>query len=100
MDLASNPKTVADRSTCPANQDFQVCPSSPSLAMVNLLTNSSATQFWLDLYTPEIPSKECLSRVQSLLSCPTKITVARSFQGNEAQRLVDFLDRVSKLCYP
>ena len=68
--------------------------------MSKLLIESLATQFWLDLYTSEIPSKKCLLRVQSLLSCPTKVIVARNFQGNEAQRLVDFLDRVSKLCYP
>ena len=55
---------------------------------------------WADICSLETPSNECLSIVQSLLSCPTEITVARSFQGGEAQRLIDFLDRVSKPCYP
>lgn len=56
--------------------------------------------FWSNIYSVEIPSDECLSKVRSLLSCPTKITVARSFRGNEAQRLIDFLDRVSKSLLP
>ena len=64
------------------------------------LTESSDAQFWADIYSLEVPSNECLSWVQSLLSSPSKITVARSFQGSEAQTFVDFLDRVSKLCPP
>ncbi|KAF9777894.1 kinase-like domain-containing protein [Thelephora terrestris] len=55
----------------------------------------SDARFWDNLCTSETSSNElCLSRARSLLSCPTKITVARSFQGKEAQRLIDFLDRV------
>ena len=42
----------------------------------------------------EITSSECLSEVQFLLNCPSKITFARSFCGNEAQTFIDFLDRV------
>lgn len=45
----------------------------------------------------DVTSNECLSEVRSLLSCPVKITVARSFRGNEAQTFIDFLDQVSRL---
>ena len=54
------------------------------------------TQFWSSIYSLEIASNECLKEVRSLLNCPTKITVARSFRGHEAQTIIDFLDRVSK----
>ncbi|KAF9651759.1 kinase-like protein [Thelephora ganbajun] len=61
------------------------------------------TQFWANFYTVEITSDECLSEVGSLLNCSSKITVARSLRGNEAQAFVDFLDRrglrlLSKIC--
>ena len=55
----------------------------------------SSMQFWSDIFSVEIPSKECLSKVRSLLTCPAKITAARSFRGNQAQTIIDFLDRVS-----
>jgi len=45
----------------------------------------------------DVTSDECLSEVRSLLSCPTKINVTRSFRGNEAQMFIDFLDQVSKI---
>lgn len=54
-------------------------------------------QFWSDLYTLEITSDECLSKVRSLLNCPSKIAVARSFQGNGAGTFVNFLDQVSEV---
>jgi hypothetical protein len=53
-------------------------------------------QFWANIYSSESSSDDCLPTIRSLLSCPTNITVARSFQGDEAQRLIDFLDRVSE----
>ena len=60
------------------------------------LTESLDVQFWANIYSTEITSNECLSKVQALLSCPSKIAVARSFQGDEARTFIDFLDRVSK----
>ena len=64
------------------------------------LTKSLDTQFWTNIYLLEIPSSECLSTVRSLLTCPAKITAARGFQGNEAQKLIEFLDRVSQVSSP
>ena len=55
-------------------------------------------QSWHDLHTLETVSDECLPKLQSLLGCPSKIAIARSFQGSEANALIDFLDRVSALC--
>jgi hypothetical protein len=52
-------------------------------------------QFWANIYSTEITSNECLSEVLSLLSCPSRIAVARSLRENEAQTFIDFLDRVS-----
>jgi len=60
------------------------------------LTEPLDLQFWTNIYSMEVASTECLSRVQSLLTCPSKITVARSFRGNQAKMFVDFLDRVSE----
>ena len=48
----------------------------------------------------EIPSNECLSKIQSLVSCPTKITVVRSFRGNQARAIINLLDRVSNPSVP
>ena len=53
------------------------------------------TQSWADVYSMEITSNECLAKVRLLLSCQSEMNVARSFQGNEAQTFVNFLDRVS-----
>jgi hypothetical protein len=60
------------------------------------LIESSDSQFWANIYSTEITSSECLPKIWSLFSCPSKIAVARSFQGNEAQTFIDFMDRVSK----
>ena len=60
------------------------------------LTDSSDKQFWTNIYSAEVNLSECLTNVQSLLSCPSKIAVAQSFQGNDAQIFIDFLDQVSK----
>jgi len=63
-------------------------------------TESLNIRPWTSIYSMEITSSECLSEVRSLLSCPSKITLVRSFGGNEARKFIDFLDRVSKLCAP
>jgi len=59
---------------------------------------SSDTQFWTSLCTMDVTSDECLSKVQTLLTCPFMIALVRSFRGNQAQMLVDFLHHVSRLC--
>ena len=64
--------------------------------IVHRLTEPLDMKFWTDIYSMEITSNECLSAVQSLLSSPSKITAAQSFRGSEAQKFIDFLDRVSK----
>jgi len=55
----------------------------------------SDKQLWANIYSIEVTSKECLTRVQTLLSCRSGINAARSFQGNEAQMFIDLLDQVS-----
>lgn len=60
------------------------------------LIESTDIQFRSNIYSSEATSSESLSEVQSLLCCPTKITIARSLQGTEAQTFIDFLDRVSR----
>ena len=62
------------------------------------LEGSTNAQSWSVLYTLEITSDECLSRLRLLISCPSAIAAARSFQGSEAGALINFLDRVSKSC--
>ena len=53
---------------------------------------------WSDLHALEITSTECLSKLQSLLNCPSEIAAARSLKGNDAETLINFLDRVSEPC--
>lgn len=62
------------------------------------LIESSDIQFRAEICSMDVTSIECLSEVRSLLSCPSKVAAARDLKGNEAQMLVDFLDRVSGLC--
>lgn len=57
-------------------------------------------QSWANIYTTEVTSNECLSKVQSLLKCRVNMNVARNLQGNDAQAFIDFLDQVSKLHVP
>lgn len=57
-------------------------------------------QFWSDLYALEITSNECLSKLRSILGCPTKIAATRRFQGNDAETFVNFLDKVGYLRVP
>ena len=81
-----------------------LCEASPSGAFSLLrswlidhrLIESLEMQFYASIYLMEVTSDECLSKVWSLLSCPSKINVARSLRGSEAQMFIDFLDQVSK----
>ena len=83
-----------------------VCEAGPSGTLPPLLPHQTDhqpiqppdVQFWANLFSMETASNECLSKVRSLLGCPSGIAVARGFRGNEAQTFVDFLDRVSGLC--
>ena len=88
----------------PANMPCEPGPSGRLrlhlLRIEHRLIKSLDVQFWSNIYSLEVPPNESLSKVLSLLSCPAKIAVARSFRGNEAQKLVDFLDRVRKFSAP
>ena len=53
-----------------------------------------------DIHSTGVASNECISEVKSLLSCSFKINLAVSVQEDGAQKLVDFLDQVSRLCDP
>lgn len=57
-------------------------------------------RFSTNIHSVEITSTECISEVKSLLSCSFKINLAMSIQENKAQKLVDFLDQVGRLCVP
>lgn len=59
------------------------------------LRESLDTQYWAAIYSMEITSSSCLSEVESLLNCPSKIALVRGLQGSEAQAFIDFLDQVS-----
>ena len=64
--------------------------------MNHRFTESSDIKFSANIYPMEITSNECISQIESLLSCPSKITLARSIQGTEAQTFIDFLDQVGR----
>ena len=68
----------------------------PPLPDYCLACQSPCAQSWPDLYGLETASEECLSGARSLLSCPSKVSVARNYRGSEAQALVNFLEQVSE----
>jgi len=59
------------------------------------LIESLDARFWTNIYSAEVTSNVCLVGVRALLSCRSGMSVARNFQGNEAQKFIDFLDQVS-----
>jgi len=71
----------------------------PQRAYRRLIIGSLDTRFWSYLYSIEVTSDECLTKVQALVSCRSSIDVIRSFEGNGAKHFIDFLDQVSKLLY-
>ena len=48
-----------------------------------------------NLYVVDMSAAESVSNIQSLIHSPHLIAVARSPRGEEAQRLIGFVDRVS-----
>ena len=78
MNLLGTPSPVADRSPASPIQDSRL-----------------DIQFFTTLYSMKIPSSECLSAVQALLDCQSKIDFARNSQGKETQSFIDFLNQVS-----
>ena len=82
-----------------ANVSWGASPSSTlplpcSQLMGRQLIGPLDIQYSANIYSTEITSNECISEVQSLLSSPLRIALARSIQGNNAQTLIDSLDRV------
>ena len=61
----------------------------------NRLTDAFNVPFWANIRSADVDRSESLSEVQSLLSSPSKITLAQSFEGTEAQFVINFLDQVS-----
>ena len=59
------------------------------------LTQTLDALFWDTIFSTDITSAEDLSNVSTLVHSPSKITVARSLQGDNAQRMIDLIDQVS-----
>lgn len=51
--------------------------------------------FWDTIFVADITSAEGLSNFSTLIHSPSKITAARSLQGDQAQVFIDLIDRVS-----
>ena len=51
--------------------------------------------FWDTIFSIDITPAEGLSNIAILVHSPSKITIARSLRGDQAQTLVDLIDRVS-----
>ena len=51
--------------------------------------------FWDNVFSVDITPTEGLSIVTDLVNSPSKISEARSLQGDQAQSLIDLIDRVS-----
>ena len=48
-----------------------------------------------DLYVTDMSAAESVSNIRSLIHSPHLIAAAKGLRGEEAQRLIDFIDRVS-----
>jgi hypothetical protein len=59
------------------------------------LTQTLDTLFWNAIFSMDITSAEGLSNISTLVHSPSKIAVARSLRGDNAQRVIDLIDRVS-----
>ena len=70
-------------------------PSKCAFACGQKLTQILDALFWDAIFSMDITSTEGLSRMSTLIHSPSKITTARSLQGDDAQRLINLIDRVS-----
>jgi hypothetical protein len=61
------------------------------------LTQALDTLFWDAIFSMDVTSAEGLSNISTLVHSPSKITAARSLQGDKAQTFIDLMDRVSDL---
>jgi len=59
------------------------------------LIQISDVHFWDTIFSMDTTSTEGLSNITTLIHSPSDITVARSLRGNQAQGLIDLIDRVS-----
>ena len=58
------------------------------------LTEILDALFWDAIFSMDTSSAEGLSNISILVHSPSKITMARSLQGDDAQRLINLIDRV------
>ena len=58
------------------------------------LTRTLDALFWEAIFSMDITSAESLSSISTLVHSPSKITVARSLRGGNAERMIDLIDRV------
>lgn len=83
---------------------FMLCETGPSGKSPSLccyygstLTLALDALFWDTIYSMDIASAEGLSNITTLLHSPQKILDARNLRGDQAQRFIDLIDRVSDL---
>ena len=59
------------------------------------LTEILDALFWDAIFSLDTSSAEGLSNISTLVRSPSKIAMARSLRGDDAQRLINLIDRVS-----
>ena len=74
---------------------FGTHPGKPAFACGQTLIQPLDALFWDAVFSMDIASAEGLSNISTLVHSPSKITVARSLRGDDAQRLINLIDRVS-----
>jgi hypothetical protein len=70
-------------------------PGKHAFACGRTLTQVLDALFWNTILSTDITSAGDLSNVSTLVHSPSKIAMARSLQGDDAQRMIDLIDRVS-----
>ena len=65
------------------------------LSAKRALTLASDALFWATTLSVDTTSAEIFSNIATIVHSPTKISVARGLQGDQAQHFVDLIDRVS-----
>jgi hypothetical protein len=66
-----------------------------TFACGQILTLTLDALFWDAIFSMDITSAEGLSNISTLVRSPPKVAVARSLRGDDAQRVIDLIDRVS-----
>jgi len=98
---ANFPKPRLDVQVAPSNEPGCLPKQAPLARIYSLssrgqaLTSTSDALFWDTIISTDVTPADNLPNIVTIVYSPTKINVARSLRGDQAQSFIDLLDRVS-----